>query len=202
MRALSIFVLVVVIGVIVLWAIQTKAPDSVPAAKVGDEAATTTASTTTLTVPSNKQATLTSFSFTGYGPGKIETGTFKETSVSGVQFGQNGLPVAGRFTIKTATVSTGKDGLDRHLCTPDFFDCTANPEIVFDLKSIQAGSGANVYSVSGNLTFRGKTQPIQFDATATGSTFAADFKFDTTFFDFKYIGIDRDVRIQFAGEVR
>jgi polyisoprenoid-binding protein YceI len=213
-----IAILVVVVGFGLFWALKPQAPSDVQTAKVGPAAATTTAATTTPVAPTSPaaagQLSLTSFTFTGYGPGKSHEGTFKGATVSNVAFAADGTPAAGKFTIKTASISTGIDGLDKHLCSPDFFDCAANPEIVFDLTSIKPVAetdsaaptvGATTYDVSGTLTFNKVTQPISFQATGRTTnpkTFSADFKFDTTFFNFKYVGIDKEVRIQFAGEVK
>lgn len=202
MRALAIVILLAAAGVLVFFASKTKAPESVPAAAVGDQAATSTAPAEGTDITS--RVTLDAFNFTGYGPGKEHLGTFKETQLSGVKASAAGVPVAGRFVIKTASVSTGIDGLDKHLNSPDFFDTAKNPEIVFDLKSIAvAPTASSTHSVTGTLTFNSVTKEITFPATASADgKFSADFKFDTTFFAFKYVGIDRDVRIQFAGQIK
>jgi polyisoprenoid-binding protein YceI len=204
MRAIITAIIILAVGFGLFWALKPQAPSNIPSAQVGDSAqpTTTPAAPAATTSPSARQANLTSFSFTGYGPGKEHVGTFKEWAVSGVSFGADGLPVTGKFTIETASVSTGIDGLDKHLCSEDFFNCAANPEIVFDLKSV-AKAGDAAYSVTGNLTFNKVTKEFTFPvAAAADGKFSADFKFDTTFFNFKYVGIDKEVRIQFAGEVR
>lgn len=217
MRSILIAILIVAVAFGLFWALKPQAPSDVQSAKIGDAVATTTApaATTTPAAPAaERQVVLSNFTFTGYGPGKSHSGTFKETAVSGVTFGQDNVPTAGKFVIKTASIKTDSEKLDGHLCAEDFFNCAANPEIVFDLTSIKpepqpAGAapmvGATRYLASGTLTFNGVTQAISFPAvakTTNPATFEADFKFDTTFFNFKYVGIDKEVRIQFAGEVR
>lgn len=214
MRAIITAILIIAVGFGLFWALKPQAPTDIPSAGIGatsTPAATTTAPAATTTAASGKQVALTSFTFTGYGPGKEHVGTFKDWSVSNVAVDANGVPTAGRFTIKTASVSTGIDGLDKHLCSPDFFDCAANPEIVFDLKSIKAraltpteiGSSEIPYDVSGDLTFNSVTKSFSFPVSAKADgTFVSDFKFDTTFFNFKYAGIDKEVRVQFAGQAK
>lgn len=208
MRAILITLLVVIVAFGLFWALKPQAPSDLSAAKIGDAvtATTTPAAATSTPDQADRQVSLSSFSFTGYGPGKERVGKFKEADLSNVAFSADGVPVSGTLTIKTASVDTGIDGLDKHLCGDDFFDCAANPEIVFNLTSIAPPAGTSTeYTVSGTLTFNGVTQAISFPATVSGTetpTFAADFKFDTTFFNFKYVGIDKEVRIQFSGEIR
>jgi polyisoprenoid-binding protein YceI len=214
MRAIVTAIVVLAVAFGLFWALKPQAPSDVQTAKVGPAASTTPVAKPTPAPTPSGNLSLTSFTFTGYGPGKSHDGTFADSSVSNVSFGTDGTPTSGRFTIKTASVKTDSEKLDGHLCAEDFFNCAANPEIVFDLTSIkpvaQTNSatptvGATLYDVSGTLTFNKVTQPISFQATGRTTnpkTFSADFKFDTTFFNFKYVGIDKEVRIQFAGEVR
>lgn len=212
MRAIVTAILILAVGFGLFWALKPQAPSDVQTAKVGGEATSTApAAPATSTAPAGRQVTLTAFTFTGYGPGKSHEGTFTDASVSNVTFGASGVPASGKFTIKTASVKTDNPKLDGHLCAEDFFNCAANPEIVFDLKSIKAraltpvelGSSEIPYEVSGDLTFNSVTKSFSFPVNAkSDGTFVSDFKFDTTFFNFKYVGIDKEVRIQFAGEVK
>lgn len=208
MRSILIAILVIAVGFGLFLALSPSAPSDLESAKVGDAVATTTAPVATTTAPSGKQAALTSFTFTGYGPGKEHVGTFKDWTVTNVTLNQADVPTAGKFTIKTASVDTTIDGLNKHLCTPDFFDCAAHPEIIFDLVKVTHpatpifGDSATL-SVTGNLTFNNVTKEFTFPVSiVSDGTFSADFKFDTTFFNFKYVGIDKEVRIQFAGELK
>lgn len=217
MRSILIAILIVAVAFGLFWALKPQAPSDVQSAKIGDAVATTTAPATSTApaAPANdRKVVLSKFTFTGYGPGKSHEGTFADATVSNVTFGADGAPASGKFVIKTASIKTDNEKLDGHLCAEDFFNCAVNPEIVFDLTSIKpeaqpAGAapmvGATRYLASGTLTFNGVTQAISFPAIAKTTnpvTFESDFKFDTTFFNFKYVGIDKEVRIQFAGEVR
>ncbi len=208
MRSILIAILVIAVGFGLFLALSPSAPSDLESAKVGDAVATTTAPVATTTAPSGKQATLASFTFTGYGPGKEHVGTFKDWAVTNVALSADGVPTAGKFTIKTASIDTTIDGLNKHLCTPDFFDCAAHPEIVFDLVKVTPPAtpivgDTQTFTVTGNLTFNNVAKEFTFPVSVTSvGGFSADFKFDTTFFNFKYVGIDKEVRIQFAGEIK
>ncbi len=88
------------------------------------------------------------------------------------------------------------------------FDCAAHPEIVFDLVKVTPPAtpivgDTQTFTVTGNLTFNNVAKEFTFPVSVTSDGgFSADFKFDTTFFNFKYVGIDKEVRIQFAGEIK
>lgn len=141
------------------------------------------------------------FKFTGYGPGgKQETGTFKNMTVSDVTADAKGNPISGKLTIDTASVTTGKAGLDKHLCSPDFFDCAKYPTITFTFKKIAMTNGPKA-TVTGALSYNGVTKDVSFDVSINKFTAVADFLLDTTPFKFKYTGVNKDVRIQFGFNV-
>jgi polyisoprenoid-binding protein YceI len=143
------------------------------------------------------------FTFTGYGPGgKTETGTFKKMTVSDIATDAKGNPTSGKLTIDTSTVSTGKAGLDKHLCTDDFFNCTKYPSIVFTYKSIVFKSATKA-TVTGALEYNGAKKDVSFDVNVDAGKLSAsaDFLLDTTPFKFKYTGVNKDVRIQFGFKV-
>ncbi len=138
------------------------------------------------------------FSFTGYGPGgKEHEGTFASIAASDVVTGSDGLPASGRVALKVDTVSTGIAGLDKDLCSDNFFNCARYPEITFTYKN--AVEAAGVYAVTGTLAFNGNSKDISFPVRRTAPlSFSSDFLLDTTPFKFKYVGINKDVRIQFS----
>ncbi len=122
--------------------------------------------------------------FTGYGPaGKSHEGIFKEVEVDG-----------NRFIFKTSSIETGIDDLDSHLCREDFFDCSNNPEAIYEITSIENNNG--VTTVSGNLSFRDMVKNVSFDLTGTENGFGTDFLLDISEFGFTYPGIEDQVRIQ------
>lgn len=64
-----------------------------------------------------------------------------------------------------------------HLKSPDFFDVATNPVATFEISSITPLVGAKdaTHTINGNLTLRGKTNPVSFPATVVinGSTLTA-----------------------------
>ncbi len=141
------------------------------------------------------------FQFTGYGPGgKQEVGTFKKISIGDIKTDTNGNPVSGKLIIKADTVSTGKAGLDKHLCAEDFFNCAKYPNITFTYKNIAWNSSTEA-TVTGLLDFNGVQKDVSFKVTRSGLSASADFLLDTTPFNIKYTGVNKEVRIKFAFKV-
>lgn len=144
------------------------------------------------------------FKFTGYGPGgKTEEGAFKKITVSEIKNSPvSNPPISAVVTIDTSSVSTGKAGLDKHLCADDFFNCAKYPNIVFTLKKLSMTSSSKV-AVTGTLEYNGAKKDVTFDMTVDpiNLSASADFLLDTTAFKFKYTGVNKDVRIQFGFKV-
>lgn len=82
----------------------------------------------------------------------------------------NGTIVGGDFVLDLTTISSTdlegeyKEKLDGHLKNEDFFDVANYPEASFQITEVKAGSNENELSVSGNLTIKGVTKNITFDA--------------------------------------
>ena len=131
------------------------------------------------TVSINKQSS--NFEFEGYTVGKSHVGTFD--SWEGEVFMSDGEIVGVQGTIQADSVNTGIGGLDRHLKNDDFFDTT----------NINKENN----EMTGNLLFRGVTKEITFPITTTEKSVSAEFFLDTTPFNFKYTGINKEVRIKF-----
>ena len=70
-------------------------------------------------------------------------------------------------TIKTATVHTGATDRDNHLRSADFFDVENFPEITFRSTTIRHLGGGE-FSVTGDLTIRGTTKPVELAVTFDG----------------------------------
>lgn len=71
------------------------------------------------------------------------------------------------FVIKSASISTGNERRDGDLRGENFFLVDSFPEITF--KSTQViPTTENKYKLVGNLTVRGVTKEVTFDATANG----------------------------------
>jgi hypothetical protein len=48
------------------------------------------------------------------------------------------------------------------------------------------------------LLFRGVSKQLEIPVNVTGTTMTAEFLLDTTDFNFKYVGVNKDVRIAFT----
>lgn len=104
--------------------------------------------------------------------------------------------VGGTFTIDTRTI-TSTDVTDEgsnaklvgHLKSDDFFGVEKFPEAKLAILSVKPAGGAN-YTVNGNLTIKGKTNPVTFPATVTVSgkqvTANAKITIDRSKYDIKF----------------
>jgi polyisoprenoid-binding protein YceI len=70
-------------------------------------------------------------------------------------------------TIKAASIDTGHPDRDTHLRSNDFFAMDEFPEITFQSTSIEA-IDAEHYRVTGDLTIRGVTKSVTFEAERDG----------------------------------
>ncbi len=71
------------------------------------------------------------------------------------------------FRVQVASIDTGNEKRDDHLRSPDFFDATTHPEIVFESKRVAKVSETE-YQVTGNLTIRGITKVITLPVSFGG----------------------------------
>jgi polyisoprenoid-binding protein YceI len=115
----------------------------------------------------------------GSKPSGKHTGTLKLSG--GTLQADNGVIAAGSFTIDMKTISCtdlqgkGKDGLEGHLKSPDFFDVEKNATSTFtitDVKAITAKPEGLVnvdatHTVTGNLSLRGVEKSVSFPAAVT-----------------------------------
>jgi len=94
--------------------------------------------------------------------------------------------VGGHFVVDMNTITDldlegeYKEKLEAHLRSDDFFDVDNHPESTFEITSVQEGSADSVIVVSGNLTIRGTSKNITFDANVvelseTSARITADF---------------------------
>ncbi len=97
----------------------------------------------------------------------------------------------GEFVIDMTTInSTDLEGeykgkLEGHLKSDDFFGVENHPTATLVFKDVTA-SGKNAYEVSGDLTIKGKINPIVFTISIYGSKATASLKVDRTKYDVKY----------------
>jgi polyisoprenoid-binding protein YceI len=69
-------------------------------------------------------------------------------------------------TVKTASFESGDANRDAHVKGPDFFDVETFPEMTFRATSAE-GSGED-YTLTGDLTIRGITKPVELEVEFTG----------------------------------
>lgn len=79
----------------------------------------------------------------------------------------------------------GKEKLEGHLKNDDFFATDKFPTAKLDFKSIAAKPN-NVYTVTADLTVKGKTAPVTFDLTVGKNSASTAFKIDRAKYDVKY----------------
>lgn len=77
-----------------------------------------------------------------------------------------GVPTYIRSNIDASTITTGSPDRDAHLRSADFFDVEHHPYITFESTSITR-DGEDL-EIVGNLTMRGSTHPVTFEAEVTG----------------------------------
>ncbi|HVC86990.1 MAG TPA: YceI family protein [Gaiellaceae bacterium] len=70
-------------------------------------------------------------------------------------------------TIKVASIDTRNADRDAHLRSNDFFAMEDYPEITFTSTQLEV-AGEDIYRVVGDLTIRGITKSVQFDAERSG----------------------------------
>ena len=95
-------------------------------------------------------------------------GRFKEVSGS-FQVDENN-PAKSTIALKVSaeSVDSNSEGRDRHLKSQDFFSAKEFPFISFKSTKIEK-AGENAYRVTGDLTYRGVTRSIRFQAEHTGT---------------------------------
>jgi polyisoprenoid-binding protein YceI len=90
----------------------------------------------------------------------------------------------------TTLVSTDLEGeykgkLEGHLKSDDFFGVEKYPTATLVFTDVKT-SGKNAYDVTGDLTIKGKTNPVSFKISIYGSKATASIKVDRTKYDVKY----------------
>jgi polyisoprenoid-binding protein YceI len=73
-----------------------------------------------------------------------------------------------RGSVNVASIDTGSPDRDEHLRGPDFFDAEHYPQATFESTRIEHLEGGH-YRMAGDLTIRGETREIEFDACVDGA---------------------------------
>lgn len=99
--------------------------------------------------------------------------------------------VGGEFTIDMTTITATdlegeyKGKLEGHLKSDDFFGVEKYPTAKLIFSKVKA-TGKNSYEITGDLTIKGKTNPITFNLSVYGNKANASLKIDRTKYDVKY----------------
>lgn len=101
--------------------------------------------------------------------------------------------VGGTFTVDMNSLTTtdlkagkGKEDLEGHLKSADFFGTDKFPTATLVFKTISAKEVKNTYEVTADMTIKGITSPIKFDVTVNGNVATTKLVVDRTKFDIKY----------------
>src|SRR5262245_16654736 len=70
--------------------------------------------------------------------------------------------------IDASSIDTGIADRDNHLRSPDFFDATTFPQIVFESTGVSSSSPEKA-TLKGNLTLHGVTKPVSLEVAGLGS---------------------------------
>ena len=100
--------------------------------------------------------------------------------------------VGGEFTIDMSSLKVtdlkpgkGKEKLEGHLSSDDFFGTLSHPTAHLKFSTVDAVGGGE-YKITGDLTIKGKTNPIAFNAKIDGESATADITVDRTLYDVRY----------------
>lgn len=74
----------------------------------------------------------------------------------------------GRFEVEMDSVDTGSTDRDAHLRSADFFDVERFPKMVFESTGVER-AGEGEYKVTGNLTIKDTTRPVELTYEHGGS---------------------------------
>lgn len=136
-----------------------------------------------------------SFEFEGFALGGIKSHVGSFDDWTGNLILEDGKIIGFEGTINPSSVNTGIQKLNSDLQSDNFFDVQNFGEIKFKSDSLELESG----SVEGQLTFRGITKEIMFPVkiSENGDEISGEFFLDIAPFNFKYVGINDEVRIKF-----
>lgn len=104
---------------------------------------------------------------------------------------KNNKIVNGKFVINMASITNDdlqgewKDKLIGHLKSDDFFSVEKYPEAILVVTESSKFKNGKA-EVKGNLTIKGITQPIEFEATQTEGKFTAVVTVDRTLYNVRY----------------
>lgn len=99
--------------------------------------------------------------------------------------------IGGEFTIDMTTITNTdqsgeyKQKLEGHLKSDDFFGVKTHPTATLVFNKVKI-LGKNSYSVTGNLTIKGITNPVNFEISIYGNKATASLKVDRAKYNVRY----------------
>lgn len=103
---------------------------------------------------------------------------------------EDGELVGGEFTADMTSINVtdlegdSKEKLMGHLRSDDFFGVDTYETAKFVINTV--AKKGDVYGISGDLTIKGKTNPIAFDLNMEGNTATTNLTIDRTKYDIRY----------------
>lgn len=128
--------------------------------------------------------------WTGHKVTKAHEGTIK-IKEGKLEFDHDVLK-GGSFTMDMTSITCtdlnpgGAAKLVGHLSSDDFFGVAAHPTADFVITKVVSSDTAGEYNITGDLTIKGKTNSVTFDANVGDNGAKADIKVDRTIYDIKY----------------
>ena len=95
------------------------------------------------------------------------TGKFEKFDGSVLTSGDEWNDAQAEFTADIDSISTGVGDRDNHLKSADFFDAANHPKLFFKSTSLKKTSD-DEYTMSGDITIRGNTRPLELKAEFGG----------------------------------
>ncbi len=96
------------------------------------------------------------------------TGSFKNFNASLQSNGEDFSGASVSLQADIASIDTGNSQRDEHLRSADFFDAANFPTMTFEASSLRKIDAEN-YELSGNLSIRGVSKPVQLNAIYGGA---------------------------------
>lgn len=121
---------------------------------------------------------------------KSHYGSLKFSSASLVWEG-NTLK-GGKFVVDMTSLENndlsggGKERLERHLKSDDFFSVAKHPTATLEITQSATKGDDGTYAVSGDLTIKGITHPVRFTLSPSGNQIHATLTFDRSKYDVRF----------------
>lgn len=127
--------------------------------------------------------------------GKKVTGSHTGTlsiSEGGLEFDEAGMLTGGNFTIDMSSIENtdlsekSAKKLIGHLKSDDFFGVNNHPTAQFEITKVVSRGTQGSYKIIGDLTIKGITKEIKFNADVTDNSGTAAITIDRTDFNVRY----------------